>query len=92
MEMEKPTAREFEAGTDPQDRYDGKRRLGIPTAPRSVTVKTQDDGSRDVYWESASDNETYFVVREHLPGGVVVELGRVGPGVTHLHIPAPGGN
>ena len=88
----KTNREEFEAGTDPQDPYDGKRRHGIPAAPRSVTVKTHDDGSRDVYWESASDNETYFVVREHLPGGAVVELGQVGPKMTHLHIPAPGGN
>jgi len=79
---------EFVAGTDPYDPYDGGR-PGVPAAPANVTVVTNLDGSREVYWVDSSDNETYFVIRDHLPDGSTVELGRVGPGRTHLHIPAP---
>lgn len=79
---------EFLAGTDPYDPNDGGG-SGVPTAPASVTVVTNLDGSREVYWVDSSDNETYFVIRDHLPGGSTVELGRAGPGRTHLHIPAP---
>lgn len=80
---------EYEAGTDPNDYYNGHRPPGIPAAPSAVREVRNADGSRTIYWESNSNNETYFVIRDHYPDGSTVELGRVGPGQTRLHIPAP---
>ena len=54
-----------------------------------MRVVNNPDGSRDVYWRDASNNETYFVIREHLPDGSTVVLGTVGPNQTHLYLPAP---
>jgi hypothetical protein len=46
------------------------------------------DGSRFFSWDDNSDNEEYFIIRDILPDGTVVELGRVGPGQTSFYLPA----
>jgi hypothetical protein len=78
---------EFWHDTNPYDSGNGN--VGIPAAPASVIVINNFDGSRDIYWHDDSDNETGFVIRDQLPNGSTVELGRVGPGQTHFHISAP---
>jgi hypothetical protein len=47
-----------------------------------------EDGSRYYWWDDNSDNEDYFVIREHRSDGTTVELGRTGPGTTSIFIPA----
>lgn len=80
---------EYAARTHSLDLDDHPPQPGIPAAPENVRVVSNPDGSSDIYWDDVSDNETYFVIRDRLPNGTVIELGRGGPDATHFHIPAP---
>ena len=71
------------------DYYNGHRPGGVPIAPSNVIVHVNADGSKDVYWTDNSNNETEFIVRDHLTDGTIVEIGRVGPDDFHLHIAPP---
>lgn len=80
-------ADEFANGTDPLAEPIPPPGPTPPAAPSDVRVMTDPDGGRHIYWLSNSDNETYFVIRDYLPDGSVIELGRVGPGQTELYLP-----
>ena len=82
-------AEEFENGTDPLAPPPPPPGLTPPVAPGGLRIITDPNGGRHVYWISHSDNETYFVLRDYLPDGTVVELARVGPGKTEIYLPPP---
>ena len=78
---------EFLHGTNPHNANDNRRRDEIPRAPRNASIVINSDGSRDVVWEDASDNEQFFVIFGTDNNGQKVELGRVGPNHTRFHLP-----
>jgi|GEM_PF-7042368 len=78
---------EWEMGTNPRDPYDGAAPPGPPAAPSNVRVRTNEDGSLDISWTDNSNNEFEFIVRIRNASGVLVEVGRLGPNETSLHVP-----
>jgi Bacterial TSP3 repeat len=82
-------AQEFANGTDPLIKPVPPPAQTIPAPPTNVKYVKFEDGSRYYWWDDNSDNEAYFVVREHRSDGTTVELGRTGPGATSIFIPAP---
>jgi hypothetical protein len=82
-------AQEFANGTDPLKKPVPQPGQTIPAPPSNVKYVRFEDGSRYYWWDDNSDNEDYFVIREHRSDGTTVELGRTGPGATSIFIPAP---
>lgn len=82
-------ADEFAQGSDPLLKPVPPPANPPPAPPSDVRVINKSDGSRLFWWTDNSDNEDYFVIRDIKPDGTVVELGRVGPGVTWFYVPAP---